>query len=99
MAFGGMPESLNAQDRARNLEAATDIAESVLAGGSTAALSGVAGKFTWREETGAMVGATSPRPGEFGGQAVHVTVEWREGNNQRSIRLDTLRLGILPRGT
>jgi prepilin-type N-terminal cleavage/methylation domain-containing protein len=98
-AFGAMPESLNAQARARNLETATDLAESVLAQGSATAVIGAEGKFAWRKDTAPVAGTQLQRPGEFGGQTVRVTVEWREGSNLRSIRLDMLRLGMLPRGT
>jgi prepilin-type N-terminal cleavage/methylation domain-containing protein len=98
-AFGAMPEGLGAQDRARNLEAATDVAESVLAQGSAAAPDGSEGKFAWREETGPVTGGRVQQAGAFGGETVRVTVEWREGTHQRRIRLDTLRLGIVPRGT
>ena len=93
-AFGAIPEGLGAQDKARNLEAATGVAESALAQGIPG--DGVAGRFAWHEETLPVPGAA--QAGAFGGQVQRVTVRWAEGQNARSLTLQTLRLGLLPRG-
>jgi prepilin-type N-terminal cleavage/methylation domain-containing protein len=85
-AFGAMPESLGAQDRARNLEAATAVAEAA------------DGRFAWHAEALPIPGAPQPQPGAFAGQVLRVTVRWPEGRNTRTITLQTVRLGLLPPG-
>ncbi len=95
-AFSAMPESLGAQDRARNLEAATTLAQSILAQASPT--DGTAQKFAWHIDT-APLDPTRPRqPGDFAGETERVTVRWTEGQNTRDITLQTIRLGIIPSG-
>jgi prepilin-type N-terminal cleavage/methylation domain-containing protein len=95
-AFGAMPESLGAQDRARNLEAATGVAEAALAQGTPG--EGTDGRFAWHAEALPIPGAPQPQPGAFAGQVLRVTVRWPEGRTTRTITLQTVRLGLLPPG-
>jgi prepilin-type N-terminal cleavage/methylation domain-containing protein len=95
-AFNAMPESLGAQDRARNLETATTLAQSILA--QAAPTDGAMQKFAWHIDT-APLDPTRPRqPGDFAGETERVTVRWTEGQNTRDITLQTIRLGIIPSG-
>jgi len=94
-AFSAMPESLGAQDRARNLEAATTLAQSILA--QAGPTDGTAQKFAWHIDT-APIDARPLQPGDFAGERERVTVRWTEGQNTRTITLQTIRLGIIPSG-
>jgi hypothetical protein len=90
-----MPESLGAQDRARNLEAAITLAQSILA--QAGPTDGTAQKFAWHIDT-APIDARPQQPGDFAGERERVTVRWTEGQNTRDITLQTIRLGIIPSG-
>ncbi len=94
-AFSAMPESLGAQDRARNLEAAITLAQSILA--QAGPTDGTAQKFAWHIDT-APIDARPQQPGDFAGERERVTVRWTEGQNTRDITLQTIRLGIIPSG-
>ncbi len=94
-AFSAMPESLGAQDRARNLEAATTLAQSILA--QAAPTDGAIQKFAWHIDT-APIDARPQQPGDFAGERERVTLSWTEGQNTRTITLQTIRLGIIPSG-
>ncbi len=94
-AFSAMPESLGAQDRARNLETATSLAQSLLA--EAAPTDGTDQKFTWHIDTAPLDTGRPQQPGDFAGQTQRVTIRWAEGKQDRSIALQTIRLGILPR--
>jgi prepilin-type N-terminal cleavage/methylation domain-containing protein len=94
-AFSAMPESLGAQDRARNLETATSLAQSLLA--EAAPTDGTDQKFAWHIDTAPLDTGHPQQPGDFAGQTERVTIRWAEGKQDRSIALQTIRLGILPR--
>jgi prepilin-type N-terminal cleavage/methylation domain-containing protein len=96
-AFGAMPESLGAQDRARNLETATTLAQSILA--QAAPADGATQKFAWHIDTAPLDPARPTRPGDFAGETERVRVRWTEGRQIRSITLQTIRLGIIPSGS
>ena len=89
-AFAAMPESLAAQDRAARLEAATGLAQSVLA--QDARTDGASGPFAWHIDR-APIDARPRLGGEFGGAIVRVTVQWLEGASTRTMQLQTVRLG------
>jgi prepilin-type N-terminal cleavage/methylation domain-containing protein len=100
LAFGAMPESLGAQDRARNLEAATSLAQSILAQSLLARAGpadGTMQKFAWHIDTAPLDPGRPGQPGDFGGRIERVTIGWEEAGSQRSITLQTIRLGIIPR--
>jgi len=96
-AFAAMPESLGAQDRARNLETATSLAQSLLAEAGPAT-EGTEGKFAWHIDAAPAATGRPQQPGDFGGQTERVTIRWAEDKQDRSIALQTVRLGLLPRG-
>jgi len=95
-AFSAMPESLGAQDRARNLETATSLAQSLLAEAAPAT-DGTDQKFTWHIDTAPLDPTRPQQPGDFGGETERVIIRWAEGKQQRSIVLQTVRLGIVAR--
>jgi len=97
LAFSAMPESLGAQDRARNLETATSLAQSLLAEAGPAT-DGTEGKFAWHIDTAPIDAARPQQAGDFGGQVERVFIRWAEGRQQRSIVLQTVGLGTVGRG-
>jgi prepilin-type N-terminal cleavage/methylation domain-containing protein len=97
LAFSAMPESLGAQDRARNLETATSLAQSLLAEAAPAT-DGTESKFAWHIDAAPADSGRPEQPSDFSGRTERVTIRWAEGGLDRSIALQTIRLGLLPGG-
>ncbi len=93
-AWGALPEGLGAQGKAAKLEAAADLAQSILA--QDLRQDGVEGSYSWHIDTAPVEGIRPRQAGEFGGTLVNVTVQWPEGSQVRSLRLQTVRLGFMP---
>ncbi len=94
MGLAAMPESLGAQRSAQRLEAASDLAESLLATAvqtNSAAQSGEADGFTWHIEAAPLAGAMSSG-GEIDAETVRVVVSWPEGGHDRAIAAQSVRL-------
>jgi prepilin-type N-terminal cleavage/methylation domain-containing protein len=89
-AFAALPAGLGAQDHAKNLDAATSLAQSLLAWSAAPARGEVPG-FSWQIDTSPLGNATAAAP--LRGQIVRLSVQWQEGGNQHSVALQSVRLG------
>ncbi len=89
-AFTALPASLGAQDHARNLDAAASLAKSLLDMPQAPAQGEEAG-FSWRIDTSPLGNTSSVAA--LRGEVVRVGVHWQEGANDRSIALQSVRLG------
>jgi prepilin-type N-terminal cleavage/methylation domain-containing protein len=89
-AFAALPASLGAQDHARTLEAAASLAQSLLDMPQVPAQGEESG-FTWRIDTAPLGNASSVAA--LRGQVVRVNVFWRDGANDRSMSVQSVRLG------
>jgi prepilin-type N-terminal cleavage/methylation domain-containing protein len=89
-AFTALPSGLGAQDHAKNLDVATSLAQSLL-DMQQAPAQGEDSGFQWRIDMAALGNASSVAA--LRGQAVRVAVHWQEGGNDRSIAVQSVRLG------
>jgi prepilin-type N-terminal cleavage/methylation domain-containing protein len=89
-AFTALPAGLAAQDKARNLDAAAGLAQSLLDMPQAPAQGEEAG-FSWRIDISRLGNTSSVTA--LRGQVVRVGVFWREGGNDHSIALQSVRLG------
>jgi prepilin-type N-terminal cleavage/methylation domain-containing protein len=95
-AFTALPASLGADGSARNLEAATSLAQSVLDQAGEIPADGAEAGFAWHIADATLPGGT--RPGaDFGGRVIQVTVSWPEGGHTRSIGVQTVKLARIAR--
>jgi len=89
-AFTALPAGLGAQDHAKNLDAAASLAQSLL-DMPHAALQGEEAGFAWRIDTSPLGNMSSVAA--LRARIVRVNVSWREGANDRSIAVQSVRLG------
>ncbi len=89
-AFVALPAGLAAQDRARNLDAAASLAQSLL-DMPEAATSGQEAGFAWRIDSTPLGGTSSVAA--LRARRVQVSVAWQEAGNVREIALQSVRLG------
>ena len=89
-AFTALPAGLAAQDKARTLEAAASLAQSLLDMPQPPAQGEEAG-FSWQIDSSPLGNSSSVAA--LRGQVVRVAISWREGGNDHSIALQSVRLG------
>jgi prepilin-type N-terminal cleavage/methylation domain-containing protein len=89
-AFTALPAGLGAQDHARHLDAAASLAQSLL-DLPPASLQGEEAGFAWRIDTSPL--GTTSSVAALRAHIVRVNVHWQEGGNDRSIAVQSVRLG------
>ncbi len=89
-AFTALPAGLGAQDHAKNLDVAASLAQSLL-DMPQAPAHGEDSGFDWRIDTAPLGNASSVAA--LRAQVVRVAVHWQEGGNDRSIAVQSVRLG------